>query len=83
MRGNCTPSGKLINITKSDTTIYSPELRLIRCGAAGDITLDCRYEDEVTTVLIKNVQVGELIGPMFCIKVRATGTTASDLVGFE
>lgn len=73
------PAYNLVQITASDTTVYSPALRQIRVGTAGDLTV---VTDQDTSVLFKGCQAGEYIGPFFIKKVMATGSTAADLVGF-
>lgn len=73
------PAYNLVQITKSDITVYSPALRQIRVGTAGDVTV---VTDQDTSILFKSCQAGEYLGPFFIKKVMSTGTSAADLVGF-
>jgi len=73
------PASDLKSITKRDTTVYTPPLRMIRAGGAGDITVTTQAGTLITFV---GVSAGESIGPFFVSKVMAA-TTATALVGFE
>jgi hypothetical protein len=64
-------------IQPSDTAHYSSELRGIYVGTGGDITILRR---QGATQLFKNVPAGRFL-PVVCYGVKATGTTASNLVG--
>ncbi len=74
------PSGQLIGVTPSDVTIYSPAIRQLYVGSAGNVSV----EDEAgNTVTFMNTPAGFYLTPFFVKKVLATGTTASALVGFK
>lgn len=74
------PSGQLVAVTASDTTIYSPALRQLYVGSTGNVAV----EDEAgNSVVFLNVPAGFYLTPFFVKKVLATGTTASALVGFK
>ena len=72
-------SPALLTITASDTTIYSPPLRMIRVGtAAGDVAV---VDSSSNSVTVPSVQVGErLQGPFR--QVLSTGTVATGLTGW-
>lgn len=72
------PSGKLVAITKSDTTVYNPAIRQIYVGTTGDVVVE---DVSGTTVTFKNVIAGSTLGPFFVSKVKVA-TTAADMVGF-
>lgn len=71
--------GELISITKSDVTVYSPVVRQIYVGTTGDVAV---VSEAGVTVLFKSVPSGAVIGPFFVKQIKATGTTAADMVGF-
>lgn len=74
------PSGQLTSVTPSDSTIYSPALRQLYVGSAGNVSV----QDEAgNTVTFMNAPAGFYLTPFFVKKVLATGTTASALVGFK
>ena len=75
------PAERLIPITKSDTTVYDPPLRGIWVGTAGDIAIVARGSEE-TPVTIPNVQDGTVL-PITAVKIMASNTSASDIVGFR
>jgi hypothetical protein len=67
------------NVTKSDTTIYSPPLNGIWVGSVGDVTV---ITPAGTSVLFSAVPTGTLL-PIQAKQVMSTGTTASLLAGFK
>lgn len=74
------PSGQLTSVAPSDSTIYSPALRQLYVGSAGNVSV----QDEAgNTVTFMNAPAGFYLTPFFVKKVLATGTTASALVGFK
>ncbi len=74
------PSGQLTGVTPSNSTVYSPALRQLYVGSAGNVSV----QDEAgNTVNFMNVPAGFYLTPFFVKKVLATGTTASALVGFK
>lgn len=72
------PSGELVAITKSDTTVYNPAIRQIYVGTTGDVVVE---DVSGVTVTFKNVIAGSTLGPFFVSKVKVA-TTAADMVGF-
>lgn len=65
-----------VAVTPSDSTnLANGDCRAIYVGVSGDITLDTPNQ---TSVLFKAVPVGIL--PVVTRRVRATGTTATNLV---
>lgn len=74
------PSGQLTGVTPSNSTVYSPALRQLYVGSAGNVSV----QDEAgNTVTFMNVQAGFYLTPFFVKKVLATGTTAGAIVGFK
>jgi hypothetical protein len=66
-------------IVPSDTTELPFVTRAVYVGAAGDITL--RLTDDTGSVTLKAVPVGTML-PVRARQIYATGTVASQLVGF-
>lgn len=73
------PALDLVTVTPSDVTTYQPALRQLYIGTSGDLTV---ITDQNTTIVFKNLFSGTIIGPFYIKQVKATGTTASDIVGF-
>lgn len=74
------PSGQLTGVTPSNSTVYSPALRQLYVGSAGNVSV----QDEAgNTVNFMNVPAGFYLTPFFVKKVLATGTTAGAIVGFK
>ncbi len=73
------PGTDLVQITKSDVTVYAQPIRQIYVGAGGDISVTTQ---EGSTVVHKGCIGGTYIGPFFIKKVNASGTTAGDLIGY-
>lgn len=73
------PGITLINVIKSDVTLFSPAVRQVYVGTTGDVTVVT--EDDVTS-LFKSVPAGSVIGPFFIKQIKSTGTTAADMVAF-
>lgn len=70
------PATNAVAITTSDSANFSfSQCRAIYVGVTGDITLDTPFQ---TSVLFKAVPVGIL--PVAAVRVRTTGTTASQMV---
>lgn len=74
------PSPKLTTITASDTTVYSPAIRQIYVGSAGNVTVEDTSGNVVTFTTVPS---GFYLTPFFVSKVLATGTTASAMIGFQ
>ncbi|HEX7710923.1 MAG TPA: hypothetical protein VF418_08270 [Sphingomonadaceae bacterium] len=72
------PSRKPFAITPSDTAEISPLPKALYIGTGGDVTL--RGVDASQDVVLKNVASGDRI-EVRAMYVRATGTTAQDIVG--
>ncbi len=74
------PSGALISIVPSDSTVYQPSIRQIYVAATGNVSVEDEDGNSVTFV---NVPSGFYLTPFFVKKVKSTGTTASAMVGFR
>ncbi len=70
-------STKRIQITPSDTRELEPRPREIFVGVTGDVTI---INSSGESVLFKAVPAGSYIKQR-ALKVMATGTTATDMVG--
>ena len=64
-------------ITPSNTVNFAARARAIYVGVSGDITL---VNSDGTTCVLVAVPQGSII-PIECIRINATGTTATSLVG--
>lgn len=69
-----------VAVTPSDTVVFSPPLRSLYIGTAATATLTVVTADGAT-VAFGNVVPGVI--PVACTQVKATGTTASNIVGFK
>ena len=78
-RDIASPSDDFFEITPDDGADLSEVVRQIYVGTGGDLTIVSREGTEVPLV---GVPSGSWVGPAFIARVKATGTTASDLVGF-
>jgi hypothetical protein len=76
---NIAPASKLVSITKSDSTVYSPLIRAIYVGVGGDINV---VDNDGNTVLFVGVPQGSLLGPFALTKVMSTNTNAGSMIGF-
>lgn len=73
------PSGSAASvITPSDSAVFATPLAAIYVGVSGDITAVCGG----TAVLFKGVPQGTVLPVPSCAQVKATGTTATNLVGY-
>ncbi len=72
------PAQHAFAITPSDTQTLSGATKALFVGTGGDIALEAIGSD--SEVLFRNVASGSVL-PIRIRVVRATGTTASDLVG--
>jgi hypothetical protein len=68
------PAGYGVAVTPSDSTVL-PMTRALYVGTAGNV----RVDDINDTVTYTNVQAGSIL-PVQVSRVRATGTTASNIV---
>lgn len=73
------PALGLIAITTSDSADQTRVLRMIYCGVAGNISV---IDTEGNTATHLNVASGSYIGPFSVARVKATGTTATNLIGY-
>lgn len=74
------PTSYGVAITTSDATVYSPPLRVLYVGGAGNVAIKTRGGQSVT---LTAVPVGSRIDWVLIERVLATGTTATLLVGFR
>lgn len=72
-----TPSRDYFAITKSDSVNLTFKTRSIYVGTGGDLVA---VREDGSTVTFKNCAAGTII-PIVAIRVNATNSTASDLVG--
>ena len=76
---NSGPANGLVAISPSDSADAAAyQVRQIYVGTAGDV----RVMQGSVVVTFKNVPAGATLGPFLVDKVMATGTDASNLVGF-
>lgn len=75
------PGAHAVVVTPSDTTVFSPPLKSLWIGAAGPFTLAIQGVGDSTTVTLANV-VGGAFQLCAVSKVLATGTTATNIIGF-
>ncbi|CAB4155013.1 hypothetical protein UFOVP653_58 [uncultured Caudovirales phage] len=72
-----TPSRDYFAITPNDSTNFTFKTRSIRVGVGGDVVA---VREDGTAVTFKNCFAGEVL-PIVAVRVNATNTTASQLVG--
>lgn len=72
-----TPSRDFFAITPSDTVNFTFTARSIRVGGGGDVVA---VREDGTAVTFKNCYAGEILS-IVAIRVNATNTTATQLVG--
>lgn len=77
--GPTTSAISLVAITPSDAADLANVVRMIYVGVGGDISVIDTAGNTVTHV---GVPQGSYIGPFQVARVKATGTTASSLVGY-
>ena len=70
------PAVGAIPVTKSDTTVLNKGCRALYIGVTGDVAVETT--EDGTPVVFKSVPVGIL--PVSVVRVRSTGTTASEIV---
>lgn len=68
----------LIAVTESDATVYSPPLRALWVGGAGDLSIVA--DGDSSPVTIAGVAAGTLIDWVLIKQVRVA-TTATNMVG--
>ncbi len=75
-----TPALRMLDITPSDANDAARVLRMVYVGTGGNVDL---VDTEGNIVLHKNVPSGSYLGPFRVARVKATRTTATDLIGYE
>jgi len=70
------PATGAVTVTKSDTTILPNGCRALYIGVSGDVAVETTVDG--AAVILKNVPVGVL--PVSVVRVRSTGTSASEIV---
>lgn len=73
------PSFDLVAVTPNDSTDFIYFVRKLYVGTAGDVRVRTMSGTYIT---FKNVYDGQELGPFMIDRVTATGTTASNIVGF-
>ena len=73
------PANSLFSITPNDSTDLPALARQIYVGTGGNVAVK---DSEGNTVTHKNVPSGCYLAPFFVVRVLATGTTATDLIGY-
>ena len=66
------PLRRMIEVTKSDATVYDPPIILLRCAGAGDLSVK---DLEGNTVPIPSVVAGEYVPGPFSAVLNASTTT--------
>jgi hypothetical protein len=74
------PASRGFSITPSDTADLPAGVRAIWVGGAGNISVI--LADDADPVLLSAVPAGTLL-PLMARRVRATGTTATSIVGLR
>jgi hypothetical protein len=77
-RQELTTASQLIAISPSDTTNLAASIKSIYVGSAGNLNITAC--DDTTNVQVNNVLAGTVL-PIAPIRIGATGTTASNIVG--
>ena len=77
--GSMTPSPHVFSITPHNVDELTHVARQIYVGVGGDVAL---VDVNGNSVIHKNASAGGYIGPFYVKQVLATGTTATDLVGY-
>lgn len=73
------PAEDYIAVTPNDNTVYDPPLKAFRAGSTGNISVVTLAG---STVTINNVLAGETIS-LQVSRIRATGTSASNIGGYR
>lgn len=79
LRTNADPASSLIAVTPSDTTVYNPPLRGLYVGGTGNVAVVAA--SDTSSVTLNTVPAGTFV-PVIASKVLATGTTATNIVGY-
>lgn len=78
--GRTDPAMGAFSVVPSDTDFFPHVVRALYVGTSGDVTVVPWGGDEPVT--FKSVPAG-LILPVISVAVRATGTSATDIVGLR
>lgn len=70
------PASGVASVTPSDTAYVEPMARAIYIGGDGNVAIEC---PDGTTATLSGVLAGSII-PVQCVRVLATGTTATNIV---
>lgn len=73
------PAISLVAITPSDSTDLTTAVRSIYVGVGGDV---CVIDTAGNTVTHVGAPQGSYLGPFTVARVKATGTTATNLIGY-
>jgi hypothetical protein len=73
------PALRMTTIAPSDASDLPVAVRMIYVGVGGDVNMT---DTEGNTVLHKNAGAGCYLGPFRVARVRTSGTTATNLVGY-
>ena len=73
------PALRLAAVVPSDDSDLPDAIRSLYVGTGGDVVM---VDTSGNTVIHKNVGSGAYLGPFNVARVKATGTTALDLVGY-
>lgn len=74
------PATKLVSITASDTTVYSPPLRAIYVAVTGNVAIVA--SDDTAAVTVTAVPAGTIL-PISTSQVMSTNTTATGIIGLR
>jgi len=78
VKGITSPADSGTSITPDDNTDLLQSTRALWVGASGDI--EVVLFNDTSSIILKNVPSGTML-PLIVKRVRATGTTATDIVG--
>lgn len=73
------PAVSLVAITPNDSTDLATAVRSIYVGVGGDV---CVIDTAGNTVTHVAAPQGGYLGPFHVARVKATGTTATNLIGY-
>lgn len=77
--GPDSPALAVVSITPSDATDQPRVLRDIRVGGSGNVSV---VDTEGNESVFVGCQPGERLGPFFLARIKSTGTTATNLLGY-
>jgi hypothetical protein len=76
MNNEITSARRLLTVTPSDSTVLPEDVRCLYVGTGGDVAVVDAFGNDVT---FSSVPSGMLL-PVQVVKVKSTGTTASNIV---